>query len=60
MFFFNLLVLSIDFHFWFWLLLSKRTHLKGSSKKKGILTENLRGRDGGGVDADEPHPHPAT
>ena len=35
----------IDFHVHFLLLLSERAHLKGSSKKKGALTENFEGTD---------------
>ena len=35
------MILFVDFHVHFWLLLSKRVHLKGSSAKKGTLTENF-------------------
>ena len=38
------MILLVDFHVHFWLLLSKRAHLKGSSAKKGTSTENF-GRD---------------
>ena len=37
------MILLVDFHVYFWLLLSKRAHLKGSSEKKGTSTENLGG-----------------
>ena len=44
MFYFNLLViLLVDLDVYFGLLLSKRTHLKGSSEKKGTSTENFGG-----------------
>ena len=33
------MTLLVDFHVHFWLLLSKRAHLKGSSAKKGTSTE---------------------
>ena len=51
MFYFNLLVsLLVDFHVHFWLLVSKRAHLKGSLAKRGTSTEDFGGRgtgDGG-------------
>ena len=43
--FFALFVWSIDFHVDFWLLFSKRAHLKGSSKN-GSLAENFGGGEG--------------
>ena len=47
---YNLLViLLVDFHVHFWLLLVKRAHLKGSSEKKSTSTENF-----GGGEADAP------
>ena len=35
------MILLVDFHAYFGLLLSKRTHLKGSSEKKGTFKENF-------------------
>ena len=45
MFYFNLLViLHVDFHVYFVLLLSERTHLKGSSEKRAHRQRTLRGQ----------------
>ena len=38
-------ILLVDFHVHFWLLLSKRAHLKGSSAKKGTSAEKFEGAD---------------
>ena len=38
-------ILLLIFHLHFWLLLSKRAHLKDSSAKKSISTENFWGVD---------------
>ena len=46
------MILLVDFHVHFWLLLSKRAHLKGSSAKKGTSTDNFGGEGegrGGGI-----------
>ena len=49
--FFNLLVYSIDIHVHFWLLLSKRAHLKGFLKKsttaKKVLGQTTQKRKKG-------------
>ena len=49
--FFNLLVYSIDIHVHFWLLLSKRAHLKGFPKKsttaKKVLGQTTQKRKKG-------------
>ena len=39
------MILLVDFHVYLWLLLSKKPRLKGSSAKKGTLTENFLGAD---------------
>ena len=49
------MILFVDFHVYFWLLLSKRPHLKGSSAKKGTSIENFGGR---GADAPFAAPPP--
>ena len=36
-------ILLVDFHVYFGLLLSKRAHFKGSSEKKGASTESFQG-----------------
>ena len=36
-----LVILLIDFHVHFWLLISKRAHLKGSSERKDTSTKTL-------------------
>ena len=54
MFYFNLLViLLVNFHVYFGLLLSKRAHLEESWGKKGTLTKKF------GVGADAPSAPPA-
>ena len=47
------MILLVDFHVHFWLLLSKRAHLKGSSAKKSTSSENF-----GGADAPSTHQTP--
>ena len=55
MFCFNLFViLLVDFHVYFGLLLSKRAHLKGSSENKATSPENF----GRGHTPPLPPPHP--
>ena len=43
-----LVILLIDFHVHFWILISKRAHLKGSSERKETSTKTLGGGGGGG------------
>ena len=39
------MIVLVDFHVHFWLFLSKKGHLKGSSAKKGTSTEKFGGAD---------------
>ena len=50
------MILIVDFHVHFWLLLSKRTHLKGSSAKREHRQRTFGG--GGGADAPSGPPVP--
>ena len=47
------MILLVDFHAYFWLLPSKRAHLKGSSAKMGTSTDNF-----GRADAPSAPPSP--